>query len=574
MCVCLLPPFPGLCNRGPGFSIKDRVVKLTVQHHTTEISGTPDEIKLVKKSLRLWVPNPKDKTQFYSIQINRGNVFLTGYLSKLKAKLAKKEIQFSVEDKRSYPGVGKEKLSMKAEFDLMPHQEAALAAVKEEPVGVISCPTASGKSEIIYRAIDYYKHVTLIVVPNESIQFRMQKDLQKYYGTKNVSIEVPNRPPPGILEKMMQPRSSEGLPKKKSVFAELYDTEKKSVKLDFGYSNDDELSEKAPVTKKKIDFGYSEEESEISPLKKKGLQSRSSLKTRKPLQSRSSLGMSAKKAWHQPITILCYHSLPKLPQWYLDLIAHVMIDECHTGATETIRAALMRMPNAAYKHGFSATPWRDAKHEIELLRAALGDKIIYEYKVEDAIDDEVVANLEYNIINADTPEGFLKNLRNPRDIMERGIINNVVRNRQIVKKAMEEHSDNRGVFIAIDEIAHGDILVQMFEAKGIKPYFLHGQLKDGVKQSLIEELFDFEGPYVCIGTMAVGIGTDIPTINSVILGSWGKSTIRFIQRIGRGMRADTLKVFDFWDWFNNSLKKHSLERLRTFRKYYKKSAMF
>lgn len=553
------------------------MVKLTAFHHVTEIDGSAEELKAVKKCLRLWVKNPQDKTQFFSIQINRGNKFLTGYLEKLKEKLQKKNIPFVVEEKRTYPGTGTEKLNMKCEFDLMPHQEGALAAIKENSLGVISCPTASGKSEIIYRTIDHFKHVTLVVVPNESIQFRMQKDLQKYFGTKNVSIDVPDRPSQAMLEKMEQfkTQNSVNKPVKKSFFAELYETTETKAKIDFGYGDEEKVT--SPTLKKKKDFGYSdvednENESEKKP-KRKGLASRTPLRVKTPLVAKSTFG-SNKKVWHKPITILCYQSLPKLPQWYLDLITLVQIDECHTGATETIRAALMRMPNAAYKFGFSATPWRDAQHELELLKAALSDNIIYEYAIEKAIEDEVVANLEYNMINADTPEEFLKNVRNPRTIMEKGIVNNLTRNRQIVKKAIDEYTDNRGVFIAIDEIAHGNILVEMFKNKGITPYFLHGQLKGSEKQKMIEELFDFEGPYICIGTMAVGIGTDIPTINSVILASWGKSTIRMIQRIGRGMRADALKVYDFWDWFNNSLKKHSLERLRTFRKYYKKSAVF
>ena len=75
-----------------------------------------------------------------------------------------------------------------------------------------------------------------------------------------------------------------------------------------------------------------------------------------------------------------------------------------------------------------------------------------------------------------------------------------------------------------------------------------------------------------VGTISVGEGTDMPYIDVVILASGGKSSIRLLQRIGRGLRTpegkDSLLVIDFQDWFNPILLRHSLARQKTFREYY------
>ena len=62
----------------------------------------------------------------------------------------------------------------------------------------------------------------------------------------------------------------------------------------------------------------------------------------------------------------------------------------------------------------------------------------------------------------------------------------------------------------------------------------------------------------------------MPHVNAVILGSGGRSTIRLIQRIGRGTRKTTedFMVIDFFDWYHPKLIEHSLQRRKTFKEEY------
>ncbi len=56
-------------------------------------------------------------------------------------------------------------------------------------------------------------------------------------------------------------------------------------------------------------------------------------------------------------------------------------------------------------------------------------------------------------------------------------------------------------------------------------------------------------------------GIDLPNIQTVILAGGGKSEIKNLQRLGRGLRKTTgkvsLKLVDFIDTGSKTLKKHS-----------------
>ena len=62
--------------------------------------------------------------------------------------------------------------------------------------------------------------------------------------------------------------------------------------------------------------------------------------------------------------------------------------------------------------------------------------------------------------------------------------------------------------------------------------------------------------------MAVGEGSDMPHISVVIMGAGGKSSTRFLQRIGRGTRKTGKQVIivDFKDWYHKTLMRHFRER--------------
>jgi superfamily II DNA or RNA helicase len=64
-------------------------------------------------------------------------------------------------------------------------------------------------------------------------------------------------------------------------------------------------------------------------------------------------------------------------------------------------------------------------------------------------------------------------------------------------------------------------------------------------------------------------GIDVPRVDTVILACGGKSYVKLLQRIGRGMRKkddgkNELIIIDFIDDTNKYLLKHSDRRIKTY----------
>lgn len=238
-----------------------------------------------------------------------------------------------------------------------------------------------------------------------------------------------------------------------------------------------------------------------------------------------------------------------------------------------IRECLLKLKNCAYRYYFSATPWRDHPADQQLLVSSIGSKRIYELSPEEAIKLQSIAKPKYIQKHSPENKNYMKGLKKWRDVLEQGIIGNENRNKMIVEDALKDLDAGENVFIAVDEISHLEILKERFRQQGVIVDCIHGEQPRKVNQELIEKVGNQQSG-ITIGTMSVGEGTDMPNISSVILASGGKSSIRFLQRIGRGARKGTNQdkvafiVRDYFDWFYDRLMRHSMARKKVFDTYF------
>jgi superfamily II DNA or RNA helicase len=464
-----------------------------------------------------------------------GQSFPSGYLGRVLKRLEKNAVKFEVTDNRVFPL--KSPIKDNSKFDPLDWQTEAVDKIlsDENGVGFISAPTGSGKSEVISLAIAGIGLKTLLLVPTKNIRNSFHKSLSSRFGSKNVFKEVLVDAQEPIVKPAVPLTSNETEKPKMSKYMELmgYTESKPAERKSFG-------TNKAKTGLKRSTFGMSKK----SNTERKGFS----------------------------VYVLCYQSLKSLPDSFLESIECVMIDEAHHASAKGLRESLGRLTNAAYKFGFSATPWRDKPHEKKLLEAALSDHVIHEYSIDDAIGDKRVLKPRYMTIDPGVPDVWLKNTRNWRKIVDLGINTNTVRNRSIAEKAKELTENLHNVFICVDEICHLEELSKELIRIGITPIVIHGQQDSEINDEYIAQVGSFTGPIVTIGTMSVGEGTDMPAISAVILAGAGQGSIRLLQRIGRGARIGFgkkyLLVYDMLDWFNVVLKRHSFERLKKFQKYY------
>jgi superfamily II DNA or RNA helicase len=119
--------------------------------------------------------------------------------------------------------------------------------------------------------------------------------------------------------------------------------------------------------------------------------------------------------------------------------------------------------------------------------------------------------------------------------------------------------------ILVTRIDHGLELQKMIEGS----VFISGSDTTEFRQETIQKMRESKfGVY--IATTIFDEGVDIPSVDTVILAAGGKSHVRLLQRIGRGMRhkegLNQLIIHDFLDDTNMYLLSHSEERIDTYAK--------
>lgn len=236
-----------------------------------------------------------------------------------------------------------------------------------------------------------------------------------------------------------------------------------------------------------------------------------------------------------------------------------------------------------YLLGFSAEPfYGDREHQIRdlLSRGTLGS-ILYTITMKELVEMGYLSK-PYVIAMDSRYKGNIYTLVNWHSVNKAGIVDNYLRNSQIIEVADMMIQLKKNPLILVQQIRHGDALAKQLSVKNYKVAFITGgsnvkvysggmvtdEFKDDkeiVKKQFTEGLID-----AIFGTSTLDEGVDMPVISSVILAGGGKVSIRLIQRIGRGLRVkkgdNTTFIVDFQDRFNVVLKKHFSVRKSTYDK--------
>jgi len=255
----------------------------------------------------------------------------------------------------------------------------------------------------------------------------------------------------------------------------------------------------------------------------------------------------------------------------------VLIDEVQCAASDSIASALAFMHQATIRYGFSATPFGRSDYK-DYITAGLVGKIITEIKSKDLIEQGYLAQVKYFFLQyfsnfqLDPKTKKYKDLRNWHWIIKHFILENKTRQKIILELCKEiAKRKDRNCLIIIERKKHGEIiknLIEEFIGERVELLTSETKNKEKIKEEFIKGKYRF-----LIGTQLMEVGIDIPNINTLIIGSIGKSGIQLIQRIGRGMRPcgdKKLLVFDLVDYANgvliaqgnkrkNIIKKENLE---------------
>jgi len=244
---------------------------------------------------------------------------------------------------------------------------------------------------------------------------------------------------------------------------------------------------------------------------------------------------------------------------FLDGVSTVIIDEVHQAKAEVLKTLLTRnLKNAPIRWGLTGTIPKE-RFEFESIHASIGP-VIGQVSAKELQDKGVLSQCHVNVVQLlDTVahrdyQSELKYLVTNEDRIKyiASLLNKV------------KQSDN--TLILVDRISAGEKLQELIPGST----FVKGDVKLKDRKEAYDEINEGTN-HVVIATYGVAaVGINIPRIFNLVLIEPGKSFVRVIQSIGRGVRKAKDKDFvQIWDLTSTCkfAKRHLTQR----KKFYKEA---
>lgn len=239
----------------------------------------------------------------------------------------------------------------------------------------------------------------------------------------------------------------------------------------------------------------------------------------------------------------------------------IILDEAQFAAAASIQNILKNSKSAAYRYGFSGTPWRTGGDDI-LLTAAFGETIV------DLNASELIQKgwlVKPKIYFRDIPK-YTKTLpKKWQAVNANYIVSNEVRNNIIIGNLKALLDMGRKPLILFRQIKHGNILESMLPSD-VSYRKVTGKLSKDERDSIRED-FKSGAVDMILASSVYDQGVDLPNLDALILAGGGKSTAKALQRIGRVIRGNPGKedaiVVDTFDQSHYTMN-HSYKRFEIY----------
>jgi len=244
---------------------------------------------------------------------------------------------------------------------------------------------------------------------------------------------------------------------------------------------------------------------------------------------------------------------------FLEGVGTVMVDEVHMAKAEVLKNLLTQnLHNASIRWGLTGTVPKDPA-EFESIFASLGP-VVGSVKAHELQESGVLASCHVNVLQlVDLPEFKAyadenKYLVTDEDRMR--YISNLVRT----------ISQTGNTLVLVNRIDSGKFFVNELE----DAVFISGEVKTKDRKEEYDEIKTSTNKIIIATYGVAAVGINIPRIFNLVLLEPGKSFVRVIQSIGRGIRkADDKDFVQVWDLTSTCkyAKRHLTER----KKFYKEA---
>ena len=242
---------------------------------------------------------------------------------------------------------------------------------------------------------------------------------------------------------------------------------------------------------------------------------------------------------------------------FLDGVSTVIVDEVHQAKAEVLKNLLTRnLKNAPIRWGLTGTIPKE-RFEFESIHASLGP-VIGEISAKELQDKGVLSQCHVNVVQLiDTVvhrdyQSELKYL-----VADKNRI-------AYLSKLLNKIKQDGNTLILVDRISAGEMLQELIP----NSVFVKGDVKLKDRKEAYDEINEGTN-HVVIATYGVAsVGINIPRIFNLVLIEPGKSFVRVIQSIGRGVRKAKDKDFvQIWDLTSTCkfAKRHLTQRKKFYR---------
>jgi superfamily II DNA or RNA helicase len=244
---------------------------------------------------------------------------------------------------------------------------------------------------------------------------------------------------------------------------------------------------------------------------------------------------------------------------FLEGVSTIIVDEVHQAKAEVLKNLLTRnLRNAPIRWGLTGTVPKE-KFEFESIHASLGP-VIGQISAKELQDKGVLANCHVNVCQLiDTQahsdyQSELKYLVTNKDRIE------------YIGKLLQTVSQAGNTLILVDRISAGEMLAEIIP----NSTFVSGAVKVKDRKETYDTIREGTNEVIIATYGVAAVGLNIPRIFNLVLIEPGKSFVRVIQSIGRGVRKAKDKDFvQIWDI--TSTCKYAKRHLTQRKKFYKEA---
>jgi superfamily II DNA or RNA helicase len=222
---------------------------------------------------------------------------------------------------------------------------------------------------------------------------------------------------------------------------------------------------------------------------------------------------------------------------FLEGVSAVIVDEVHQAKAEVLKNLLTRnLRNAPIRWGLTGTVPKE-KFEFESIHASLGP-VIGQITAKELQDKGVLSECHVNVCQ------LIDTVAHSDYQSELKYLTSDAARLQYIAKMMNKVSQTGNTLILVDRISAGETLRDLIPGST----FVSGAVKVKDRKETYDTIREGTNEVIIATYGVAAVGLNIPRIFNLVLLEPGKSFVRVIQSIGRGVRKAKDKDFvQIWD---------------------------